>query len=142
MEYTAEPAAGKPQDRESGANHFEITGNSGEPPRLGTDESSPGSRERFSPERLPPALKELTKLRAWVLWKWVERDGKKTKPPFQPNGKPAKSNDPSTWSTYEDVIRAYRAGGFDGIGIATGVEHPDGSGRKLAAVDLDHCRDG
>ena len=71
----------------------------------------------------------------WVLWRWMERDGKWTKPPFRPDGTFADSSDRSTWVPFSEALAAYQAGNFDGIGYVTTTE--DG----IAGVDLDHCRD-
>ena len=59
-----------------------------------------------------------------------------TKPPFQPAfpGAAAKSNDPTTWGTYEEALAAVAAGNADGIGVML-------LDAELAAADLDHCRD-
>jgi hypothetical protein len=91
--------------------------------------------------RLPAALLPLTKLRRWVIWKWEERESGKgktkwTKPPYQPKfpKTPAKSNDPSTWGTYEDAVLTFTKGECDGIGLML-------KGADLAAIDLDHIRD-
>lgn len=65
--------------------------------------------------------------RRWICWRYVKRDGKKTKVPFQPTGVPAKSNDERTWYTYEHVKNAR---GFDGVGIMLG--------NGLVGIDLDH----
>ena len=74
---------------------------------------------------------ELRAMRRWMLWRSAKRKGKGkiTKIPFQPSGAPAKSTDPKTWSTFNVVADALRAGGFSGIGFALG----DG----IAGVDLD-----
>jgi hypothetical protein len=66
-----------------------------------------------------------------VLWRWETLKSERTKPPYQPNGRKAKNNDPVTWSTYDAVLNA--APKFDGIGFVI----PDGTG----AFDVDHCRD-
>jgi hypothetical protein len=59
----------------------------------------------------------------------VERDGKLTKVPFQPNGRPAKANDPTTWATLEEALEALKTGRFDGLGFVLG----DG----ITGLDLD-----
>ena len=47
---------------------------------------------------------ELKQLNNWCVWKLQERNGKKTKIPFNAEtGEFAKSNDKSTWSSYETV---------------------------------------
>jgi hypothetical protein len=86
---------------------------------------------------LPDALLPLTKLKRWVIWKWETRSkGKWTKPPYNPrfHNQPAKSNDPSTWGSYEDAVLAFSQGLCDGIGLML----KDG---EVAAIDLDHIRD-
>jgi hypothetical protein len=80
---------------------------------------------------LPAALEPLTALPFWVLWKWVKKDGEWTKPPFQPNGRHAKNNDPSTWSTYDEVVAVIDQ--FDGIGFML-YDY-------CGAFDLDKVRD-
>ena len=77
---------------------------------------------------IPPSL---LPLKQWVLWRYVVRDGKPTKAPFQPSGWVAKSNDPATWVDFESAVRAFERGGFDGVGF---VFAKDGG---LVGVDLD-----
>lgn len=77
---------------------------------------------------------ELRFLNQWVMWRSVDRDGKITKVPFQPNGDPAKSNDPSTWCDFETVAAALEKGGYTGIGF---MFSPDGD---YCGIDLDGCR--
>lgn len=57
--------------------------------------------------------KILTEGKAWCVWKYVIRNNKKTKMPFHPSGAIWKSNDPSTWASYEEVTQAT---GYEGIG--------------------------
>jgi putative DNA primase/helicase len=72
----------------------------------------------------------------WVNWKLEKRNGKLTKVPYQPNGPKASSTDVLTWSTYDQVRKAYeRSDQFDGIGFVFC------SGDPYCGVDLDHCRD-
>jgi hypothetical protein len=89
---------------------------------------------------LPHALLPLTRMEHWVLWCWQARTSKGqvkwTKPPYQ-IGNPkrlAKSNQPSTWGSYEDAVPIVAAGNSDGIGFQLNGSH-------IAAVDLDHVRD-
>ena len=85
-------------------------------------------------------LPELKAIAHWVLAKAVERDGKITKPPYQPNGKPASHSDPSTWSSFDAVKKAYERGGYIGVGfVLDGKPHFDG--RYLHGFDWDHCID-
>lgn len=79
---------------------------------------------------IPTDLKQADR---WVLWRYEERDGKRTKVPYQSNGTKASSTDESTWSTFETVKAAYEQGSFDGIGFVLG--------NGFAGVDFDHCRD-
>jgi hypothetical protein len=53
---------------------------------------------------------ELKKLKQWVTWKVVLRDGKETKIPYQPNGKKASVTNSKTWSAFEDVQESNRIG--------------------------------
>jgi hypothetical protein len=93
-------------------------------------------------KHLPKALQKITALKRWVIWCWEPRINKKTgakewtKPPYQcahPKVK-AKSNDPSTWGTYEDAVGAVTAGKANGIGFML-------KDSEVAAVDVDHVRD-
>jgi len=81
-------------------------------------------------ENIPDELKALPQ---WVVWQGVERNGRTTKPPRQTDGRPAKANDPSTWTTFEKAMKTYEAGLSDGVGF---VFAPGGG---LVGVDLDHC---
>lgn len=87
-------------------------------------------------------LPELREIPNWVLAKAVVRDGKTTKPPYQPNGRAASHSDPRTWSSFADVKQAYEEGGYIGVGfVLDGKPHFDG--RYLHGFDWDHCiRDG
>jgi putative DNA primase/helicase len=60
--------------------------------------------------------------------------GRVTKVPYSISGDKARSNDPRTWSTFEEVSR--RAHRYSGMGFQLGVE-PCG----IVAVDLDKCKD-
>lgn len=85
-------------------------------------------------------LLELKAIPNWVLAKAVIRDGKTTKPPFQPNGKPASHSGPRTWSSFAAVKEAYERGGYIGVGfVLDGKPHFDG--RYLHGFDWDHCID-
>lgn len=58
---------------------------------------------------------ELKQLDNWCVWKFENRNGKRTKIPFNAaTGEFAKSNDKSTWSSYETAVNAE---GADGIGF-------------------------
>ncbi|MDS3949963.1 phage/plasmid primase, P4 family [Staphylococcus epidermidis] len=58
---------------------------------------------------------ELKQLNNWCVWKFENRNGKRTKIPFNAaTGEFAKSNDKSTWSSYETAVNVE---GVDGIGF-------------------------
>lgn len=85
------------------------------------------------PDCIPPALK---KRKQWVVWRFVRRGEKWTKPLFNARtGKYADVTDPSTWTSFEEAQLAYERGDYDGVGY---VLVPNGGG---VAFDLDHCRD-
>lgn len=85
--------------------------------------------ERIQPDKLPRSLQLL---KQWVLWKYVERDGDKTKVPFQICGRPAKANDETTWTDMVSAVN--RLGGYEGLGF----EFKAGGG--IVGIDLDGCR--
>jgi hypothetical protein len=85
---------------------------------------------------IPESLK---RLRRCVCWNWVWTGKKWDKPPLQTNGSKAASDDPSTWTTFDEALATYQAGGFDGIGVMLG--QVDDTGLTLSGIDLDDCRD-
>ncbi|OPL16339.1 MAG: hypothetical protein AVO38_08295 [delta proteobacterium ML8_D] len=78
---------------------------------------------------------ELKASPGWILWKHETRSGKKTKVPYQVNGSRAKTDDPKTWTSFEEVLIAYEAGGYSGLGYVFNARDP------FCGVDIDHCRD-
>ncbi len=74
-----------------------------------------------------------SKRKQWVLWRHELVNGRWTKIPYQPNGYKAKSNDLSTWSSFEDCRKVYKTGTYDGIGFC----FADGDG--MVGIDLDQC---
>lgn len=86
-------------------------------------------------------LSELKSIDNWVLAKEIIRDGKPTKPPYQPNGKPASSTDPETWNSFEVIKAAYERGGYIGVGFALDGK-PHFNGLYLHGFDWDDCIDG
>lgn len=72
-------------------------------------------------------LDVLKERKIWVLWRYMQVDGKITKIPYSPNNRKAKSNDPDTWSKYKEVQKV--SSSFDGIGYMF-----DGS---IVGIDLD-----
>ena len=76
---------------------------------------------------------ELKKEERWCLYKIIQRDGKNTKLPLKPNGKPAISNDKTTWFSYEACIAALNRNIGDGLGFMLG----DG----YIGIDIDKVSD-
>lgn len=81
-------------------------------------------------ENIPDNLK---KEKRWCLYKIIQRDGKNTKLPLMPSAKPAKSNDKTTWHSYEDCIAALNRNIGDGLGFFLG----DG----YIGIDIDKVSD-
>lgn len=83
---------------------------------------------RINPQNIPTAL---CNLRQWVNWKQED----KHKIPYSPwkNGKMAKTNDTTTWGTFQQALHNLN-NNFDGIGIMFAGE--------LVGIDLDHVIEG
>jgi len=62
---------------------------------------------------------DLTELRRWVLWRYEARKGRRTKIPYQTNGKRADITNPDAWSTFEEALAAWRRNPnrYNGIGF-------------------------
>jgi replicative DNA helicase len=73
---------------------------------------------------------DLASLPRWLLWRFDVRGGKEAKVPYQRNGKPASSTDPTTWALPSELEGAE---GFEGLGFVF-------TGDGVGGVDLDHCR--
>lgn len=85
-------------------------------------------------------LPDLKAVPNWVLAKAIVRDGKITKPPYQPNGRPASHSDPATWSDFTDIKRAYERHDQDIIGVGFVLDgKPHFGGQYLHGFDWDHC---
>lgn len=83
--------------------------------------------------KIPSSMKTR---RQWIVWKTVERDGNKTKLPFQITGEAAKSNDPATWNEFATVLNFFsKRRDYDGIGYVFSNDDP------FCGIDLDGCRD-
>lgn len=66
----------------------------------------------------------------WVVWRYVERDGKQTKQPINPlTGLAASVTNPDDWSSFDDAVAA--SPNFDGIGYVFTVTDP------YVGIDLD-----
>ena len=91
---------------------------------------------KFIPSNIPEELKS----ESFMLWRYEERDGRKTKPPLNPHtGVRGDVTDPIQWTDYETALSAHQSGSYRSNGISV-VLHPDS---ELVGLDLDHCiRDG
>ena len=80
---------------------------------------------------------EMKKLRRWVGFKIEERDGKKTKIPFNAiTGSLGSSTDPRTWTSFNVALLGCVKYHFDGLGFCLGKNEADGS--YISGVDLDN----
>jgi hypothetical protein len=86
--------------------------------------------------RLEHFPQDLKAKNIWCVWRYLARDGKATKVPYMPTGENtvslAKSNDSSTWSSFEVACSTADLDQEYGVGLFT-----DGT---FTFVDLDHCR--
>ncbi|MEX0655313.1 MAG: hypothetical protein WD151_14415 [Phycisphaeraceae bacterium] len=84
---------------------------------------------------MPEALRQR---RQWVAWRYVLRDGQPTKVPINVRtGREADCTDPSTWSTFAEVVHALGEGStFAGIGFVFAPDDP------FCGIDLDDCLHG
>ena len=87
----------------------------------------------IQPNNIPDDWKRLAQ---WVLWRRELVGGKPTKVPYMAAGRKAKTNDPATWDSFENVIIAPTGDGlpFDGIGFVLTEYDP------FCILDMDGCR--
>jgi putative DNA primase/helicase len=105
-----------------------------EPQVADTPSEPPLCSDRDPDPARPDALDELKAAAQWVFWTWKERDGKRTKPPYDPaTGAEARSNDPTSWGTFAAACNANQR--HDGAGVGFMFN------RDFVGVDLDGCRD-
>ena len=77
---------------------------------------------------------EMKSCHQWLLWKFEERDGKKTKVPYRVNGhNKASSTNPKTWCTFDAAKKAQEFRVGDGIGFVF-------TRGSFSGIDVDHCR--
>lgn len=72
----------------------------------------------------------------WVLWKGFpsqSRPGKIDKKPYQINGQLASSTNSKTWTSFENAVKVFQTGKYDGIGFVFTEECP------YSGVDIDGC---
>ena len=96
------------------------------------DNLSPGSGARILPVQAESIPDELKAYRAWVLWKLACASDRLTKHPYCVHSRrKASSTDSRTWGSFDEVLEAYEAEGYDGIGFVFS------SGDPYCGVDLD-----
>lgn len=86
--------------------------------------------EHYNFNDIPAELKSLPQ---WILWKFEERDGKKTKVPYQPSGELAQANNRRTWSTFATAVKFYMNNEYDGIGFVFSRQD------NYIGIDIDKC---
>ncbi len=92
----------------------------------------PHKAANLLPENVP---EELRRRPQWVVWKLEKRDGGIAKVPHIAGGVgKASSTDPQTWRTFEEAVKAFRTGRYEGIGFVFS------SGDPYSGIDLDKCR--
>ena len=75
-----------------------------------------------NPAGIPAELKARPQ---WVAWRLEWKNDKWGKPPINPRtGGYAKSNDPTTWATFEEALAFYQSGKADGIGYVFSEDDP------------------
>jgi putative DNA primase/helicase len=82
-------------------------------------------------EHIPDLLKGRDR---WVVWKFEDRNGRKTKPPYvAATGRPrhALVNVSKTWGSFAQAKAAFATGAYDGVGFVLG----DG----IIGFDFDHA---
>jgi putative DNA primase/helicase len=79
---------------------------------------------------------ELKRRPQWVNWQYAWNGKKWTKHPYDPRtNRRISIKDLLTWSTFEEVSKAYESGRYDGIGFVFCSADP------FVGIDLDGCRD-
>lgn len=93
----------------------------------------PRVERQFLPVEAENIPNELKELRRWVVWRAGVRGGRISKIPYTISGNKAKSNDPRTWSHFNEVMKTYEAGRSDGVGFVFSDED------DIVGIDLDKC---
>lgn len=86
--------------------------------------------QQINIDNIPEELKALDN---WVLWKLQDVKGRKTKVPYQVNGKAASSTNKNTWFDFNTVLNKYNnSNQYSGIGFMF-------SNTSISGIDIDHC---
>jgi putative DNA primase/helicase len=90
--------------------------------------------DKINVDAIPTELRDRPQ---WVVWRleWRKGEKKPTKPPRQVTGSYARTNDPSTWTTFDAAFQAVRSGGFVGLGYVFAPDDP------YTGTDLDRVID-
>ena len=75
----------------------------------------------------PAVLLPLIEQPRWVVWRWVRKNGRWTKPPYRADdpARLASTDDPQTWNYFNNAVKAVTGGRADGIGfLALGRRQP------------------
>ena len=100
-----------------------------------TDNHSAASERIYAPVNFVNIPKELKAVPSFCLWRSEKRNGHPTKVPYNPKpkqlGQFASTDDPTTFGTFLDAMKAYAMGDYDGIGFRVS--------EGIGAIDLDHC---
>jgi primase-polymerase (primpol)-like protein len=84
---------------------------------------------QLNPAGIP---EEFRAINAWIGWRLELRGGRWNKTPINSRtGDLAKTDDPATWSTFVDALKAYRDGVVDGVGFVRTAD--------FVFLDLDGC---
>lgn len=90
----------------------------------------------YKPVNFDQIPMELCQLNQWVNWRLETRHGKKTKVPYNSRtGQRAKTNNPATWSTWEQAKESFRKGAKKYSGVGLVFSPGDGN----FGIDIDHC---
>lgn len=77
---------------------------------------------------------EITSIHNWCVWKYTQVNGRMTKIPFNAEtGEKARSNDRSTWTSFDKALQSYQTQNLDGLGFF--FEQP------YVGIDLDDVED-
>jgi hypothetical protein len=76
---------------------------------------------------------ELKDRRQWIVWKIIQKSGRDVKVPFQPNGITARTDDPSTWYSFEECLEV--------VDKYAGLGYVFSAGDPYCGIDFDSCFD-
>jgi primase-polymerase (primpol)-like protein len=80
---------------------------------------------------------DLAELDQWLLWRYEERNNRRTKVPYQANGHRADPTDPSTWTTFDIAHNRWSKAPqhYAGVGFVLSTNDP------FSGIDLDDSLD-